>query len=142
MRIFLDANILFSAAKSAGAIQELFRRTAASGHVFCVDGYVVAEARRNLERKAPDAIPTFDALVARAESGPLRNNALPQEIAGFLPEKDRPVLAAALHMNCQALLSGDSTHFGPLYGSCVLGVAIYSPRLLAEALGFARSSAH
>ena len=46
MRIFLDANILFSAAKSDGAVRRLLHRLLEGGHECHVDGYVVEEARR------------------------------------------------------------------------------------------------
>ena len=51
-----------------------------------------------------------------------------------LPANDRPVLAAAIHLNCDALVAGDRTHFGALYGRTIHGVTIHSPRSLAEAL--------
>jgi len=49
-----------------------------------------------------------------------------------LPEKDRPVLAAAILGGCEALVTGDRTHFGALFGSAIEGVAIHSPASLAE----------
>ena len=48
MRVFLDANILFSAAKSDGAVRELLRLLLDGGHECWADDYVVIEARRNL----------------------------------------------------------------------------------------------
>lgn len=60
MRVFLDANILFSAAKSAGAVRELLRMLLDGGHECWVDDYVVIEARRNLTTKAGDALTAFD----------------------------------------------------------------------------------
>ncbi|MGH9441526.1 MAG: hypothetical protein ACRD16_04575 [Thermoanaerobaculia bacterium] len=58
------------------------------------------------------------------------------EIAGAaaLPEKNRPVLAAAIHLGCEALVTGDRSHFGPLFGRSIRGVAIHSPRSIAEKL--------
>ena len=50
------------------------------------------------------------------------------------PEKDRPVLAAAIRHRCAALVTGDRTHFGPLFGKTVRGVTLHSPRSLAEAV--------
>ena len=47
MRVFLDANILFSAAKSSGAVRELLRLLEEQGHECWADAYVAAEARRN-----------------------------------------------------------------------------------------------
>jgi hypothetical protein len=44
------------------------------------------------------------------------------------------VLAAAIRHRCDALVTGDRTHFGRLYGKVIHGVAIHSPRSIAEAL--------
>lgn len=48
LRIFLDANILFSAAKNDCPIRALFSRLLDGGHECWVDGYVIDEARRNI----------------------------------------------------------------------------------------------
>lgn len=135
MRIFLDANILFSASKSDGAVRELLARAVGAGHSLCADGYVAAEAHRNLEAKAPSGLPSLDGLIGRLELAVYRHDTLAHEAASLLPEKDRPVLAAAVRMRCDVLVTGDRTHFGQLYGRTVLGVEIHSPHSLAEALG-------
>jgi len=44
-----------------------------------------------------------------------------------LPEKDRPILLAALAAGASHLLTGDVTHFGRLYGTCVEGVLVLPP---------------
>jgi hypothetical protein len=44
------------------------------------------------------------------------------------------VLASAIQHRCQALLTGDKTHFGRLYGQTIAGVSIHSPQGLAESL--------
>ncbi len=44
-----------------------------------------------------------------------------------LVDKDRPVLAAAIRLRCDALITGDRTHFGHLYGKAVAGVLVLSP---------------
>jgi predicted nucleic acid-binding protein len=138
MRIFLDANILFSAAKSAGAVRELLARTQAAGHALCADAYVVAEARRNLEAKAEEGVPMLDAMLARIEVAGFQATALPDDVAALLPEKDQPVLAAAVRLRCDALVTGDRKHFGALYGRRVDGVVVHSPLTLAQALGLTR----
>ena len=60
------------------------------------------------------------------------------ELKGFavdwLPEKDRPVLTAAIRLRCDALITGDRRHFGRGYGKVFGGVAIHSPRSFAELL--------
>ena len=54
--------------------------------------------------------------------------------SGLLPDKDEPVLGAAIAGRCDYLVTGDRTHFGALYGRTIGGVAIVSPRQLAEEL--------
>jgi predicted nucleic acid-binding protein len=132
VRVFLDANILFSAAKTAGAVRDLLSRLEAGGHVLCADAYVIEEARRNLIAKGPEAVATLEAMLARVEVAALQSGALPARVAALVHEKDRPVVAAAARLRCDVLLSGDGTHFGALYGERVMGVVVHSPRSLAE----------
>jgi predicted nucleic acid-binding protein len=132
MRVFLDANILFSAAKSDGAVRELLRLLLDGGHECWVDDYVVIEARRNLTAKEPDALSAFEALLKRLRSSPAQAPGPELKLVNWLPEKDRTVLAAAMRLRCDALVTGDRTHFGPGYGRTFGGVTIYSPRSLAE----------
>jgi uncharacterized protein len=134
MRIFLDANVLFSAAKSDGAVRRLLTLASAAGHECWADGYVVEEARRNLVAKAPEGVPALSALLARVRLAAAQPHPGAAEATAALPEKDRPVLAAAMRLKCDALVTGDRTHFGAYYGKRLGGVTIYSPRLLAEAL--------
>ena len=125
MRIFLDANNLFSAAKSAGAVRRLLDLLLDGGHECWVDGFVVSEARRNLELKAPSGLAMLDSLLERLEVAPLQAVDPDLESTLPLPEKDRPVLAAAIRHACEALVTGDRTHFGALYGRSIQGVGIY-----------------
>lgn len=134
MRIFLDANILFSAARSDGAIREMLRRLHRARHALIVDAYVVAEARRNLLAKEPGTLDDLQALLRTLTVAPHRTASLPGDLASLLPEKDQPVLAAALNLDCDALVTGDRTHFGKLYGKAVGELVVHSPRSLAEAL--------
>jgi len=133
MRVFLDATILFSAAKPDGAVRELLRRARAA-HELCADAYVVAEARRNLELKSPDSMKALETLLSHVHVAPLQATELPRDFAVELAEKDRPVLGAAMAMRCEALVTGDRTHFGALYGKTVGGVRIHSSRSLGEQL--------
>jgi predicted nucleic acid-binding protein len=134
MRIFLDANILFSAAKSDGAVRRLLDLLIEAGHECWADGFVVEEARRNLAAKFPDGLAALDRLLSRLHVGPIHAPDPVLEAALPLPEKDRPVLAAAIRHRCEALVTGDRTHFGRLYGKAIHDVTIHSPRSIAEAL--------
>ena len=134
MRIFLDANILFSAAKSDGAIRRLLELLFKAGHECCADGYVAEEARRNLVAKFPNGLAALDLLLSRVHVVAIHAPDAALEGTLPLPEKDRPVLAAAIRHGCQALVTGDRTHFGRLYGKTIHGVTIHSPLSLAEAM--------
>ncbi len=104
------------------------------GHTLVADAYVIEEAKRNLEVKFPEALKEFAILVGGLESAGGLRCFLPSEIAPGLPEKDRPVLAAAIQRKCQVLLTGDKTHFGSLYERIFEGVTIRSPASLATHL--------
>jgi uncharacterized protein len=132
MRIFLDANILFSAAKSDGAIRRLLALVMGAGHECWVDGFVVEEARRNLMVKASASLGELNALLARVHLASFQGDDDSIESQLPLPEKDRPVLAAAIRHGCEALVTGDKSHFGSLYGKTIHDVAIHSPRSLAK----------
>lgn len=134
MRVFLDANILFSAAKSDGAVRTLFNLLVDARHECWVDDYVVVEAHRNLAAKYPDALDVLAKLLKRTCVNPAQAPGIELKLVNWLPEKDRPVLAAALRLRCDVLVTGDRTHFGPAYGEVVGGVAIHSPRSLVKLL--------
>ena len=134
MRVFLDANILFSAAKTDGAVRALLKALRAAGHECWADGYVLEEARRNLAAKAPHSLPALDSILAAVSLADAQPGVAPGTLPGSLPEKDQPVVAAAVRLRCEVLVTGDRTHFGALYGKTAAGVKIHSPRTLAEAL--------
>jgi uncharacterized protein len=135
MRVFLDASILFSAAKSDGAVRALLHLLREHGHECCVDAYVVTEARRNLQAKGAQAVDVLDALLLHLNLMPVSSMAsVPAAALAWLPEKDRPVLAAAIRLRCDVLVTGDRTHLGAGYGRSFGGVAVHSPRSLAEQL--------
>ena len=101
------------------------------------DAYVVAEARRNLEAKAgPDALVYLQGLMAQiaVRRVSYTDTAQGESLASWLPEKDRPVLLAAMAMECDVLLTGDRTHFGAGYGKTFAGVTVYAPAQLARLL--------
>lgn len=135
MRIFLDANILFSAAKTDGAMRRLLAELNADGHSLVADIYVCAEAQRNIAAKATTgAIDYLQALLSRIEIRTVQSTAAPDATIDWLPAKDRPVLLAAIATTCDVLITGDRTHFGAGYGKSFDGVIVYAPAQLAQAL--------
>lgn len=136
LRIFLDANVLFSAAKAPGAMRQMLAGLKNQGHVLVADAYVCAEAQRNLVAKASKtALQDLEVILVNVESGGARQTitANQAELVNWLPEKDRPVLLAAIALSCDALVTGDKKHFGAGYGQSFAGVKLYSPAQLALA---------
>jgi predicted nucleic acid-binding protein len=120
-RVFLDANILFSAAYRAGAgLLELWKL---SNVVLCSSRYALEEARINLsEDTQHERLEELSKKLELFEGVP---ELLPPDI--FLPEKDIPILAAAIASRATHLLTGDIKHFGPFLGKKVAGVRIDRP---------------
>jgi predicted nucleic acid-binding protein len=134
MRVFLDANVVFSAAKTDGAVRRLVHLLLDGGHECWISGYVESEARRNLVSKGPEAITELEFLLTRLQVSAMQPVTTAQEETGWLPEKDRPVLQAAIALGCDVLVTGDLAHFRKGFRKVFGGVAIHSPRSLAEAV--------
>jgi predicted nucleic acid-binding protein len=124
-RVFLDANILFSAAYvPASGLRSLWSLREAE---LVTSQFALDEARRNLLAYAPDGIDLLEELCAGLTivSKAVSSLPLPGDIE--LPDKDQPILAAAVGAGCTHLLTGDTRHFGPLYGRRILGVLVLTP---------------
>ncbi|MEI8294696.1 MAG: hypothetical protein WCG66_12075 [bacterium] len=85
-------------------------------------------------QKYPSALPDFKNLLSGISRLSIPPSLSTPSLDLLLPEKDRPVLASAIKHKCQALLTGDKTHFGRLYAQTIAGVSIHSPQSLAELL--------
>lgn len=134
MRIFLDANILFSAAKSDGATRQLLRHLLDRGDILCVNPFVEIEALRNLQSRGGSALIALERLLRKLTMLPLADAMIAPTLIDWLPEKDRPVLAAAIDSRCDILLTGDKRHFGKGFGRSFGGVRVDFPASLFEVL--------
>lgn len=123
-RVFLGANVLFSAAyKPTSRLRTLWSLT----HVTLLSSpYAVAEAELNLGKERPPAVMELQALLEKVTVATTQETgALPQEIT--VVEKDKPILLAAISVKATHFLTGDKLHFGHLFGTCVEGVLILPP---------------
>jgi predicted nucleic acid-binding protein len=121
-RVFLDANVLFSAAyRSDAGLVVLWRR---AGAALLTSAYAVDEARRNLS--GDDQRRRLEALVRTCEIVPSPAAALLPE-GLVLPPDDQVIFLAAMAARATHLLTGDRTHFGPYYGRTIAGVLILPP---------------
>lgn len=129
MRIFLDANILFSAAHSHSRMRSFLDVLFAQEECL-TNAYAVEEARRNLAVKSPDGVKALARLVKRCEMV----SQLATDLEIGLPAKDQPILGGAIAGHATHLLTGDERDFGKFWGKTVQGVKIVSPQMLVEEL--------
>jgi predicted nucleic acid-binding protein len=133
MRLFLDANVLFTAAHSpegrSAALVALARRGFCSLHT---SPHALEEARRNLHVKAPRDTDALEKLLEAINIEGEASAALVRwALERGLPLKDAPILAAAVAARADLLVTGDRKHFGYLCGTTLRGVEVVAP---AEAL--------
>ena len=124
-RLFLDANVLFSAAyRKDGGVRRLWRLAEAE---LVTSALAVEEARRNLD--TPERRSDLEGLLeAVSVSSLLADPAShPEMEASGLPEKDLPILRAAVASGATHLVTGDRKHFGHLFGKKVAGVLVLRP---------------
>jgi hypothetical protein len=124
-RLFLAANVLFSAAYREDA--GVRRRWGLQWTELVTSAYAVEEARRNLA--SPEQRADLEELL-----GSVRVSNLLADPAGHpgiealgLPEKDLPILRAAVAADATHLVTGDRRHFGALFGEKVDGVLVVRP---------------
>ena len=119
----MDANVLFSAAyRESVGIQQLWQIADTN---LVSSAYAINEARRNLSTLAQ--LSRLDKLLAAVQivREPVPGAALPADVA--LPDKDAPILLAAIGALATHLITGDKRHFGSLFGQTVAGVLIQPP---------------
>ena len=131
--VFLDANVLFSAAYRDGA--GLRRLWELADVQLMTSAYAVEEARRNLD--TPRRRADLEMLLRPLQIVPEHQQRDDPLFAGIaLPEKDRPILLAAIAAHATHLLTGDVRHFGTFYEREIVGVTILPPaaylRIVAE----------
>ena len=121
-RLFLDANVLFSAAyRERSRLLKLWDVPEAQ---VITSRYAAAEARRNLSTRKQqtrlEAIPGKTELIDESDRGTVDDEER-------LPDKDRPILRAAVLGKATHLITGDFSHFGRFFGEPLQGVIIMPP---------------
>jgi uncharacterized protein len=113
--IFLDANILFSAAIGGPAFQLLLDLARAHTLRLVTSESCVLEAETNLERKRAPALNNLTSVLALVVVFPGAGDDEHVEWASSLVHPDDiHVLAAARRVGADVLLTGDTTHFSEL----------------------------
>jgi len=121
-RLFLDANILFSAAYRPDA--GLLRLWRFKDVQLVTSAYALEEARVNLQERE-QRVRLSDLVHAVNVMGEVADHPLPKGVT--LPAKDRPILLAAIEAEATHLLTGDVADFGRYFGQVIKGVLILPP---------------
>jgi uncharacterized protein len=115
IRLFLDANVLFTAAHNPSGKAALVIDLGSQKYWEVVScSFAIDEARRNIIIKFPDCLERLDSLLTKVKkvpSGSGRICPIP------LRQKDRPILEAAIRCKATHLLTGDIKDFGPFMNS-------------------------
>lgn len=129
MRLFLDANVLFSAAWSDENRLQVFFDLAAGGVCTLLSSaFAMDEAQRNITFKRPECASRLSVLFTRIEQvGEALPSMVHWAIAQGVPAKDAPILAAARQSQSDVLITGDVTHFGHLFDREIEGMRVLSP---------------
>jgi len=122
-RIFLDANILFSAVYRENA--SLLKLWQMANIVLITSDYAVQEAVVNLDKTEQRNRLTKLLRAVTVQDYPVNPPTLPALIN--LPEKDIPILQAAIIGKADILLTGDISHFGRYFGKTICGIRIMRP---------------
>ncbi len=130
MKIFLDANILFSAAFPGSRVGKLLE-LALRKEVCLTSEHAYQEAFRNLMRKMPERSNCLQQLRSRIGIVPT----VAQMEFPELRDRDIPILASAIASECTHLLTGDERDFGKFFGKTIHDVKIVKPSWLAQELG-------
>lgn len=136
-RLFLDANVIFSAAITPdGVSRSLFELASIGDCELITSGFALDEARRNARLRYPEYSPEIESLLDNLRLIPEAPGRRVRSAEQHVTLKDAPILAAAVDSGAQILVTGDGRHFGHLYGTTVDGLVILP---LREALAFVRS---
>lgn len=109
MRVFIDANVLFSAfVFPNGLCDKALTICMNLGQEILVSDYVLDEVRNSLKRKYPMEFFRFDAFLSGADFIWVNSNEVPMSLPTRLRDnKDEPVLRDALAGNADLILTGD-----------------------------------
>lgn len=123
-RIFLDANVLFSAVYTPGSRLLVFWSLDEVELVTSL--YALEEARRNLVIHNQEDAVALDELASKMTIvAGTRIGKIPDGVE--LADKDIPILLAAIDSGCSHLLTGDRRHFDAFYNRRIAGVMIQTP---------------
>jgi hypothetical protein len=129
IRVFLDANGLFSTSNAGSNIARLIHLLIKQGQAIASD-FGREEATRNILLKRSGWAEALEHILGQIQIV----SSIQFDLEVELGAKDKPILCAAIRSDAQYLATGDKQNFGHLYDHTVEGVTIISLARLAELL--------
>jgi predicted nucleic acid-binding protein len=127
LRVFLDANILFSAAITPSGVSAGIVEASQLGVATLLSSpLAIEEAERNLRAKGTQGLQRWVLVRGALRVTPEASTAIRRQLIVELPDHDRAVLAAAVAGRANLFVSGDRRHFGSLFGAS-FGVTLVAP---------------
>jgi len=121
--LFLDANILFSAAYREHS--GLLRFWDLDSVKLISSLYAIEEAIRNLDQLQQKG--RLEKLLKKVEETGCFHEGLDLPEGITIREKDKPILLAAISAQADFLITGDVRDFGKFYGQKISGVMVLPP---------------
>ena len=113
LRIFLDSSVLFSAAySSTGSSRDLIREAIRGNLTLVVSPEVLAETKRNLEKKAPHVLDSYIALLSLLKPEIVETPSKEEvwKAEEYVDPKDSFMIAAAKKAKPDYLVTWDREH--------------------------------
>lgn len=108
MKAVLDANVWISALVFGGKPRQIFERALHQGYTVIISEEMIAETRRNLERKFPDFVAEYDALLAAFAFRLQKVTLGKYNVRICRDPDDNKVLETALTGQAMIIISGDN----------------------------------
>ncbi len=124
LKVFLDANVLFSAALGGPAFDLLWALAERGRVQLLTSPLAVVEAERNLEQKRPEATARLWRRLGSVRLVPDVND--PPDLG--LPPADAALFAAAERAGADCFLTGGLRHFGAMMSDADLRPRVRTPR--------------
>lgn len=111
-KVFIDSSVLIAAAISPkGSARDLIMKALRNEIWVIVSDLVVEETQRNLTNKAPEALPALQLFLEALNPEVVSpTKALVKRIARVIEVKDAPIVAGAVTVKAEYLVSFDRKH--------------------------------
>jgi predicted nucleic acid-binding protein len=127
-RVFLDSNVLFSAALGGPGFTLMFEISRAGRAILVTSRACWIEAEENLRRKRPDRLAALERVLRIVDAARTAGEEHVEMAREFVQAHDVHVIASAIACGAAILVTGDRKHFGHLMSRDDLPLRVRTPR--------------